>query len=125
MCADKVRYYGGYLNPSDMLDGVCAAHRSPPLQPDVVRRLLDTEKCFTAKADIEVVDQLYRAFFDGIIKFACELDFCNLQWGSAEAKALVEVLPRFAALTSLMCARPDTATMRGNFQKPMTPLLAP
>jgi len=81
---------------------VCAAHRSPPLQPDVVRRQLETEKCFTAKADIEVVDQLYRDFFDGIIKFARELDFCDLQWGSTEAKALVEVLPRFAALTSLM-----------------------
>jgi len=77
--ADKVRYYGGYGNPEVELEGVCAAHRSPPLQPDVVRRQLETEKCFTAKADIEVVDQLYRDFFDGIIKFARELEFCDLR----------------------------------------------
>ena len=76
----KVMYYGGrYWGQKHTLEGVCAAHRSPPLQPDVVRRLLETEKCFTAKADIEVVDQLYRDFFDGIIKFARELEFCDLR----------------------------------------------
>ena len=47
-----------------MLDHVCAAARPPPLLPDEVRRRLD-EKKFTSKADVDVVDGLYRAFLSG------------------------------------------------------------
>ena len=38
------RAYGGRMSPENKLEGVCAARRLPPLLPDEVRRLLETEK---------------------------------------------------------------------------------
>jgi len=93
--------YGGRWNSGVMLEGVCAAAREPPLLPDEVRRLLETEKQFTASADVDVVDQLYRSFFDGATRSATRLDFNGLAWGDEEARRLIAVLPRFVALVSL------------------------
>jgi len=90
----------GYV-PEATLEGVCAAAREPPLLPDEVTRLLETEKKFTAGADIEVVDKLYRSFFDGASRFAQRLTFSGLQWGDAEARQLANVLSHFGALTTL------------------------
>ena len=95
--------YGGGWNRIFMLEGVCAAARLPPLLPDEVRRRLD-EKKFTSKADVDVVDGLYRAFFDGAAASATQLDFSGLGWGEAEAQQLQEVLPRFTQLKVLKCA---------------------
>ena len=67
--------YGGNWNPDYMLEGVCAAARLPPLLPDEVKRRLEHEKTFTSKADIAVVDKLYRTFFDGAARFATRLNF--------------------------------------------------
>ncbi|EOD19681.1 hypothetical protein EMIHUDRAFT_470060, partial [Emiliania huxleyi CCMP1516] len=94
---------GGVLWPSHMkLEGVCAARRHPPLQPDEARRLLVTEKKFTTgKEDVEVVDALYRRFFEGVAGTATALAFSGLKWGPAESKALAAVLPRFVTLESL------------------------
>ena len=92
--------YGGPWNPEAKLEGVCAAARMPPLLPDEVRRRLD-EKKFTSKADVGVVDGLYRAFFDGAADSATQLDFSGLDWGEAEAQQLKEVLPRFTRLKAL------------------------
>ena len=94
------RAYGGEWKPEFMLEGVCAAERMPPLLPDEVRRCLD-EKKFTSKADVGVVDGLYRAFFDGAADSATQLDFSGLDWGEAEAQQLKEVLPRFTRLKAL------------------------
>ena len=95
--------YGGNWHPEYMLEGVCAAARLPPLLPDEVRRRLDKKK-FTSKADVDVVDRLYRAFFDGAAASAMQLDFSGLGWGEAEAQQLKEVLPRFTQLKALKCA---------------------
>ena len=95
--------YGGNLSPEYMLEGVCAAARPPPLLPDEVRRRLD-EKKFTSKADVDVVDRLYRLFFDGAAASATQLDFSGLGWREAEAQQLKEVLPRFTQLKVLKFA---------------------
>ena len=92
--------YGGSWIQEAMLEGVCAAARPPPLLPDEVRRRLD-EKKFTSKADVGVVDGLYRAFFDGAADSATQLDFSGLGWGEAEAKQLEVVLPHFTQLKTL------------------------
>ena len=90
-----------WLGPSaGMLEGVCAAARPPPLLPDEVRRRLD-EKKFTSKADVDVVDGLYRAFFDGAADSATQLNLSGLDWGEVEAQQLKEVLPRFTQLKAL------------------------
>ena len=96
--------YSGEWNPDYMLEGVCAAARLPPLLPDEVRRRLD-EKKFTSKADVGVVDGLYRAFFDGAAASAMQLDFSGLGWGEAEARQLQEVLPRFTRFKALDLSR--------------------
>ena len=88
---------GGY----GALVEACAAARRPPLAPEEVRRLLEHEKKFTAGADVEVVDKLYRAFFEGVTGHATELDFQRLEWGDEEGRQLAAVLPRFAALEGL------------------------
>ena len=92
--------YGGGWAREFMLEGVCAAARLPPLLPDEVRRRLD-EKKFTSKADVDVVDGLYRAFFDGAADSATQLNFSGLDWGEAEARQLKEVLPHFTRLKAL------------------------
>ena len=89
---------GGYGN----LMMVCMAARLPPLPPEEVRRRLQHEKTFTqGAADVDVVDKLYRAFFEGVAGHAKELIFPDLEWGEAEARQLAAVLPRFAALETL------------------------
>ena len=79
----------------------CAAKREPPLMPDKVLHLLETEKQFTAKADVGVVDKVYRTFFAGVSGYAKKLDFSKLKWGDEEVKHLVQVLPEFARLSTL------------------------
>ena len=69
-----------------------------------MRRLLETEKQFTAKADVDTVDRLYRAFFDGIAAAATRLVFSGLGWGPTQAQQLALVLPRMTALIELECA---------------------
>merc|ERR1719399_2405174 len=94
--------YGGDLWPSACtLEGVCVAARPPPLLPDEVRHQLETTKKFTARADIDVVDRLYRTFFDGAIESATRLDFSGLKWGAVEIQQLCAVLPRFVSLREL------------------------
>ena len=95
--------YGGNWNPDAILENVCAAARLPPLLPDEVRRRLD-EKKFTSKADVGVVDGLYRAFFDGAADSAAQLNFSGLDWGEAKVQQLKVVLPRFTLLKVLKCA---------------------
>ena len=88
----------------DYLDlrDACTAARLPPLPPEEVRRRLEHELKFTnGKTDVDVVDNLYRAFFDGVAGHAKKLNFIGLQWGEAEARQLAAVLPRFAALEEL------------------------
>ena len=81
---------------------VCRAARLPPLPPEEVRRRLEHEKTFTqGAADVDVVDKLYRAFFEGVAGHAKVLIFQELEWGEAEARQLAAVLPRFAALERL------------------------
>mmetsp|Transcript_8205 Transcript_8205/g.27080 ORF Transcript_8205/g.27080 Transcript_8205/m.27080 type:complete len:243 (-) Transcript_8205:187-915(-) len=91
------------------LESVCAAKRQPPLLPDDVRLLLETEKKFTTgKEDVEVVDALYRNFFEGVVGAATALNFEGLSWGSyhnTEAKALAAVLPHFVVLERLNLSR--------------------
>ena len=80
----------------------CTAARLPPLPPEEVRRRLEHELKFTnGKTDVDVVDNLYRAFFDGVAGHAKKLNFRFLEWGEAEARQLAAVLPRFAALEVL------------------------
>ena len=93
--------YGGGWIPEAMLEGVCAAARLPPLLPDEVRHRLEHEKKFTSKADVGVVDGLYRDFFDGATDSATQLSFSGLSWGEAEAQQLKVVLPRFTRLKTL------------------------
>ena len=102
---NAMRNYGGRWKPDYMLEGVCAVARPPPLLPDEVRRRLEQEKKFTAKADIGVVDGLYRDFFDGAADSATQLDFSGLGWGEAEAKQLEVVLPHFTQLKTLDLSR--------------------
>ena len=96
-------YGGSDWVPESTLDHVCAAARPPPLLPDEVRRRLD-EKKFTSKADVGVVDGLYRAFFDGAADSATQLNFSGLDWGEAKVQQLKVVLPRFTLLKVLKCA---------------------
>ena len=107
--AMEVAYGGGNLGewpPEATLEGVCAAKRQPPLLPEDVLRLLKTEKKFTAgSADVDVVDGLYRRFFDGITLSATALTFSGHEWGVAEARQLAGVLPHFAVLKMLDVSR--------------------
>ena len=104
---EAMRGYGGLLATlilEQTLEGVCAVARPPPLLPDEVLRRLEQEKKFTAKADVGVVDGLYRDFFGGAADSATQLDFSGLDWGEAEAQQLNVVLPRFTRLKMLKCA---------------------
>ena len=94
-------YGSRWWAPEAMLERVCAAARLPPLLPDEVRRRLEHEKTFTSKADVTVVNQLYRGFFEGATRFATRLDFGALAWGDEQAAQLADVLPSFTALTAL------------------------
>ena len=105
--------YGEGINPESALERVCAAARLTPLLPDEVRRRLEHEKKFTASADVDVVDRLYRSFFEGATRFATRLDFSGLQWGDEEALRLAEVLPSFAALESLDLAKNSVGARGG------------
>merc|ERR1712113_747621 len=70
--------------------------------PEEVRQLLEHEKKFTnGKADVDVVDGLYRAFFEGTTAVATILTFKQLSWGAQEIGMLILVLPHFKALRSL------------------------
>ena len=98
--------YGGNWPPDWKLEGVCAAQRLPPLPPEEVRQLLEKEKKFTAgRTDVDVVDGLYRRFFDGVSRAATVLDFHQLGWGASEAQALAAVLPHFSALQKINLAQ--------------------
>lgn len=100
------RAYGGNWPPDYKLEGVCAAQRLPPLPPEEVRQLLEKEKKFTAgRTDVDVVDGLYRRFFDGVSRAATVLDFHELGWGASEAQALAAVLPHFSALQKINLSR--------------------
>ena len=70
-----------------------------------VRCRLEREKTFTSKADVGVVDQLYRSFFQGATRFATRLDFSGLAWRDEQVLQLAEVLPCFAKLTALDLSR--------------------
>ena len=100
-CAILMGYGGDALTLDCSLEGVCAAARLPPLLPDEVRRLLATEKKFTASADLDRVDQLYRTFFDGVTLAATQLNMQGLGWTRTQVKQLVAVLPCFTTLTWL------------------------
>ena len=88
------------IPPEWRLDSTCAAARPPPLLPNEVRRLLEQEKKFTAKSDVDVVANLYRSFFE----CACttpSLKLSGLGWGEAEAAQLAVVLQYFSGLCLL------------------------
>ena len=93
--------YGGKWSPDSMLESVCATERFLPLLPDEVKRRLEHEKTFTSKADVGVVDELYRFFFYNAARFATRLDFHGLVQGEKDVQQLVGVLPSFASLTTL------------------------
>lgn len=87
------------------LDRMCAAKRPPPVPCDAIRHALAHEKKFTNGADVDVVDGIYRAFFNRVRSTATELDFKASSWADEEVSALGRVLPSFSALTSLRLER--------------------
>jgi Ran GTPase-activating protein (RanGAP) involved in mRNA processing and transport len=100
--------YGGNCVPEARLDSVCAVARAPPLLPDDVRRLLEQEKKFTSSVDLDRVDQLYRAFFDGVTLAATELTFSGLGWTVVQVRQLAgTVLPQFTNLERLDLSNND------------------
>ena len=84
------------------LDQVCAARRPPPMPPEgVADTLRGGGKKFTNSADVEVVVELYRSYFEGVASTATQLIFGKLGWGDLEALQLAHVLPRYGRVTSL------------------------
>jgi len=105
--------YAGHWPLDERLDHACAARRRPPLTPDTVRHQLVHVKTFTSGADVDVVDALYRAYFDGVSAHATHLDFDGLRWTDAEVTQLAETLPYFTRLTSLNLARNELGDASG------------
>ena len=91
--------YGSESVVPDMrLDCTCAGNRLPPPAPEYVRDQLDTDKVFTTRADVALVADLYRSFFDTVASSVEHMDVRNLSWGDSEAELLCAVLPRFRRL---------------------------
>ena len=42
----------------------CAVGRDPPLSPQAMSEVVRTQKRFTGKGDLEIVDAMYKEFFD-------------------------------------------------------------
>ena len=93
--------YSSAFDFEDCLNDVCTANRQPPMDPDWVAQELRTNKKFTGKGDVPVVEALYRDYFEGVASTATVLNFSRLQWGDEEVATLVSVLPRYVSLNSL------------------------
>ena len=78
-----------------------SAKKLPPMHPDEMGRLLQTEKRFTSQADVLQVEQLYRTFFERAVRHATFLNLRFLKWGDTEIKKLAEVLPYFSSLEKI------------------------
>ena len=98
---DRLLAYGVFPLRNKCLNAVCSANRQPPMDPDWVAQELRTNKKFTGKGDVPVVEALYRDYFEGVASTATVLNFSKLQWGDAEVATLLLVLPRYVSLTSL------------------------
>ena len=83
------------------LDRVCAGQRLPPLTPEQVKHLLETQKKFTNNLDVSLVADLYKNFFETIASLVETMDVSKLQWGPSETKALCTVLTCFPKLASI------------------------
>ena len=107
-------HYGGENIIDDYrLDIVCAAKQQPPLSPKAVERLLETQKTFTARADVTVVSALYRRFFDAVAAEATTLSFRGVDWADDELKAFLAVMPCFTTLTDLDLCHNRAVTHEG------------
>ena len=95
-------YGGDAWTPEYRLDFVCTARRPPPMAPEAVaEELRNGGKKFTSNADVEVVAELYRSYFEGISSTATHLDFAGLRWADPEVTQLAAVLPRFTSAARL------------------------
>ena len=95
------RYAGPGMDPDYILQGVCAARRSPPVLPKDVKHALETTKTFTGKGDLPVVINLYSTYYHHVASTTVDLEFANLKWGPEEAEVLAKALPDFVACRKL------------------------
>ena len=58
-------------------------------------------KKFTNSADVEVVAELYRSYFEGVTSTATSLVFAELKWSDSEVEELALLLPRFVSVTKI------------------------
>lgn len=79
----------------------CAIARDPPLSPQAMSVLVRTQKRFTGKGDLEIVDAMYAEFFDAVAPTVEQLYLADLKWGTEEACELAEVLPCFSVCRKL------------------------
>ena len=82
----------------------CAVGRDPPLSPQAMSEVVRTQKRFTGKGDLEIVDAMYKEFFDAVAHTVEELMLNKLEWGPEEACALAEALPSFTSCRKLSLA---------------------
>lgn len=98
--------YGNSNFPADWcLNRVCAVKRKPLRDPGWVAKELRTTKKFTCEGDANLVDGLYRDYFDSVTSSTRALNFSGLQWGDAEVASLALVLPRYDAIISVRSAQ--------------------
>ena len=79
----------------------CAVGRAPPLTPQAMSLVVHREKKFTGNADCNVVDDMYRDFFEATAPTVIHLSLKDIGWGPAEASALADALPHFPNCLSL------------------------
>ena len=104
-CPMEVGDYTDFYSSKEHASNVGAMFgRDPPLSPQAMSEVVRTQKRFTGKGDLEIVDAMYKEFFDAVAPTLEELMLHHLEWGPEEACALAEALPRFTACRKLSLA---------------------
>ena len=109
-----MEHYGGDSVVDEYrLDTVCSARAPPPPSPEMLQRVLETEKVFTARADVGVVAAMYRDFFYAVSGSTASLSFRRVGWEAHHLDGLLAVLPHFVALTALDVSHNYAITVSG------------
>jgi len=90
-----------YSNVPHAIGNCAKGTRTPPRQPSVVAKMLESKSFFAKSIDLPKVAALYRDFFETVAPWQRELLLSGLEWGDEEVVELAGALPSFVALESL------------------------
>jgi len=87
-------------SPSTGIVGICTAHRTPPVHPNIFEAEI-ASRTVTNGADKALLVHKYAQVFRDVMGNARLLDFTSLKWGDAEVMQLSSALPACGCLAEL------------------------